>query len=173
MTAENGLLPLQNLARAYGVETDYRDNNGRRQEASPEPLLAVLKALGAPVGGVEDIPGARRELRQSYWMQPLEPVVVAWGGAPVEIDLRLASDRASGTAACRLKLETGEVREWGINLSQLPTIQMATVEGAGYTAKSVAIPGPLPMGYHWLTVETLGQLSEAMVISAPVMAYAP
>jgi len=173
MTAENELLSLQNLARAYGVETDYRDNNGRRQEASAETLLAVLKALGAPVGSIEDIPGARRERRQSYWMQPLEPVAVAWEGTPAEIDLRLPSDRASGTAACHLKLETGEVREWGIDLSQLPTIQQATVEGVAYTAKALTITQALPTGYHRLTVETPGHLSEVMVISAPAVAYSP
>ena len=173
MTAENELLSLQNLARAYGVETDYRDNNGRRQEASAEALLAVLKALGAPLDTMVDIPGARRERRESYWRQPLEPVVVAWDGTPAETDLRLPSDKASGSAACHLKLETGEVREWGINLSQLPTIQVATVEGAVYTAKALSVPQSLPMGYHRLTVETPGHLSEAMIISAPAMAYSP
>ena len=173
MTAENELLSLQNLARACGVETDYRDNNGRRQEASAEALLAVVRALGVPVESIEDVPGARRERRESYWRQPLEPVAVAWDGTPAEIDLRLPSDRASGTAACHLKLETGEVREWGIDLSQLPTIQQATVEGVAYTAKALTITQALPTGYHRLTLETPGHLSEVMVISAPAVAYSP
>ena len=173
MTAENELLSLQNLARAYGVETDYRDNNGRRQEASAEALLAVLKAVGAPVSSVEDIPGARRQRRESYWRQSVEPVVVAWDGTPAETDLRLPSDKASGTVTCHLRLETGEAREWGINLAGLPTIQGATVEGAAYTAKALSIPQALPTGYHRLTVETPGQLAEAMVVSAPAKAYAP
>ncbi|MBN2099599.1 MAG: 4-alpha-glucanotransferase [Dehalococcoidia bacterium] len=173
MTAGNEPLSLQNLARAYGVETDYRDNNGRRQEASPEALLAVLKALGAPVEGSEDISAARRERRLSYWRQPLDPVVVSWDGAPTDIDLRLPSDRASGTAACHLKFETGEVREWGIDLSRLPTLQQATVEGATYTVKSIALPQVLPMGYHRLTVEAAGRLNESLFISAPAFVYSP
>ena len=89
MTTENELLSLRNLARAYGVETDYRDNNGRCQEASPEALLAVLKALGVPLDHMEDIPGARRERRQAYWGQTMEPVIVAWDGVSAETELRL------------------------------------------------------------------------------------
>ncbi len=158
MTAENELLPLQNLARAYGVETDYRDNNGRRQEASPEALLAVLKALGAPVGSIEDIPGARRERRQSYWMQPLEPVVVAWDGTPAEIDLRVPSEKGSGVLQCHLTLETGEVRRWTIDVAGLSTTQESMVEGTRYRAGTVVLPEALPVGYHRLTVEMPGGL---------------
>jgi 4-alpha-glucanotransferase len=173
MTAGNELLSLQNLARAYGVETDYRDNNGRRQEASPEALLAVLKALGAPVEGSEDISAARRERRLSFWRQPVPSVVVSWDGAPTEIDLRLPSNESSGTAACRLESETVGVREWGIDLSQLATVQQATVEGTVYTAKTVAVPQALPTGYHRLMVETPGRLNECMIIAAPTLACSP
>ena len=103
----------------------------------------------------------------------MEPVVVAWDGTPAETDLRLPADKASGTVTCHLRLETGEAREWGINLAGLPTIQGATVEGAAYTVKALSIPQALPTGYHRLTVETPGQLAEAMVISAPAKAYSP
>jgi 4-alpha-glucanotransferase len=173
MSTGNELLPLQNLARAYGVETDYRDNDGRRQEASPEALLAVLKALGAPVESVDDVPDARRERRQSYWRKPMEPVVVAWDGTPGEIDLRLPSEKASGTLQCHLRLETGEDRRWTTDLAGLSFIQESTVEGTRYAARAFVIPEALPAGYHRLTVETPGILTEAMVISAPVRAYSP
>ena len=173
MTAGNELLSLQNLARAYGVETEYRDINGRRQEACPEALLAVLQALGAPIERIDDIPAARWERRQLYWRQPLEPVIVAWDGASAETDLRLLSDKASGTVQCHLKLETGEVQHWTIDLAGLPTTHESSVEGTRYTAKTFIVPQALPSGYHRLTVETPSQLAEAMVISAPARAYSP
>ena len=173
MTTGNELLSLQNLARAYGIETEYRDIYGRRQEASPEALLSVLKALGTPIERVDDIPNARRERRQLYWRQPLEPVIVLWDGASAETDLKLLSDKASGTLQCHLSLETGEVQHWTIDLAGLSTTQESTVEGTRYAAKSFTVPQALPAGYHRLTVETLGQLAEAMIISAPARAYSP
>lgn len=171
MTAENELLSLQNLARAYGVETDYRDNNGRRQEASAEALLAVVRALGSPVSSVEDIPGARRERRESYWRQPLEPVAVAWDGTPAEIELHVPSEKGSGVLQCHLMLETGEVRRWTIDVAGLSTTQESMVEGTRYRAGTVVLPEALPVGYHRLTVEMLGGLAEAMIISAPARAW--
>jgi len=173
MTGDNELLSLQNLARAYGVETEYRDNDGRRQEASAEALLAVLKALGAPVEGLQDIPIARRERRQSYWRQPLEPVIVAWDGVFAETDLRLPSDKVSGALECHLKQETGEVQHWTVDLGGLWTIQESAVEGTRYVAKAIVIPQTLPNGFHRLTVETPDRLAEAMIISAPGKAYSP
>jgi 4-alpha-glucanotransferase len=173
MTADNELLSLQNLARAYGVETEYRDIDGRRQEASREALLAVLQALGMPIERIDDIATARRERRQSYWRQPLESVIVAWDGAYAETDLRLPSDKASGSFQCHLKLETGEVQHWTIDLAGLSTTQGSAVEGARYAAKAFTVPQALPTGYHRLTVEMPGQLAEAKVISAPARAYSP
>lgn len=173
MAASSEYMSLRNLARAYGVETEYCDNNGNRHEASAEALLAVLKALGAPVDGMKDIPMARRERRLSYWRQPVEPVVVVWDGAPTQTELRLPSGEASCTAACRLESDTAGIREWGIDLSRLPAIRDTTVEGASYTAKPVAMPQDLPIGYHRLMVETPGRLSESLIISAPALAYDP
>ena len=111
MTAGNELLSLHNLARAYGVETAYRDIENRRQVASPEALLAVLKALGAPVDSMEDVAGARRERRQTLWRRPLEPVLVAWDGACAETELRLSSESCSGIIHCQVETETGELRQ--------------------------------------------------------------
>ena len=40
---------LGRLARAYGVQTSYYDIAHKRVPISPETLLAVLRALGAPL----------------------------------------------------------------------------------------------------------------------------
>jgi 4-alpha-glucanotransferase len=171
--ANNELLSLRNLARAYGVETEYRDNYGEQQEASAEALLAVVKALGAPVASIDDIAAARRERRQAYWRRPLEPVVVVWDGASAETDLRLESATASGSLQCQLCLETGEEHRWTVDLAGLSSIQESTVEGTRYVAKALAVPKALPTGYHRLTLDAPGRLTEAMVIAAPSQAWLP
>ncbi len=173
MSAAPELVMLKNLARAYGIETGYRDFRGHKQEASPEALLAVLKALGAPIEGFGDLDSARREKRQNHWRRPLEPALVAWNGEAGEADLRLPVDEASGVMQCHLKMETGEAHDWNIDLAGLRTSQRLTVEGREYVAKSLVLPRGLPSGYHYLTLVVPGRLVECMVISAPVKAFSP
>ena len=55
---------LKELARLYGVDTSYHDALGQYVEAGPESLLAVLRALGAPVESVDDAPAALEERRR-------------------------------------------------------------------------------------------------------------
>ena len=52
---------LNRLARLHGVETSYLGMDGRRKFASPESLLLVLQALGAPLSSLRDVPDALRE----------------------------------------------------------------------------------------------------------------
>ena len=49
---------LLELARAYNVQTAYTDFWGQRRRAEPEALLAVLRALGAGVETLRDVPDA-------------------------------------------------------------------------------------------------------------------
>ena len=46
--------------------------------ASGEALLAVLKAMGAPVASSGRCPFRHTGKQQQYWQQPLEPVIVVW-----------------------------------------------------------------------------------------------
>ena len=164
---------LQELAHAYGIETAYYDITQRRQETSPESLLLVLRALGAPVETFGDVSAALIEHRQAVWRRCLEPVVVVWDGDSAEVELRLLVDQAVGSAMCHMELENGEARGWACDISGLPTTQTVEVEGERYVAKKLPIPGRLPWGYHRLIVESSGRLSEAMIICAPVKAYLP
>ena len=50
------LSQLHHLAGLYGIKTSYLDMDDHLRSASREALLAVLKAMGAPVVGMEDVP---------------------------------------------------------------------------------------------------------------------
>ncbi len=162
---------IQQLARHYGVQTAYVDVTRRPRQASPEALLCTLRALGAPVESMEDVPDALRERRQAQWERGGEPVIVAWEGKPAELELRMPRDRTSESLSCHLALDTGEVRKWTWKLERLPTKHAANVEGVRYVAKRLSLPGPLPWGYHRLTLESHGRLFQSMIISAPMRAY--
>lgn len=162
--------PLRELARLYDVQTAYYDVDKRRQQAGSESLLAVLKALGAPLNTFDDVPAALRERRLEVWRAPVEPVVVAWDGGPVDLDLRLPADRADGRLACRLEPEEGEPSEWTVELAG-PNGTAVEVEGARFVAKTLPLPARLPAGYHRLVLETNGLRAETMVVSSPVKAH--
>jgi 4-alpha-glucanotransferase len=95
---------LRTLAKLYGIETFYIDMRKRRQEASDESLLLVLRALGAHVQTVDDVPKALRARRDEIEQQLIEPVIVAWNGKLHEAS-RLPQ-RAT------LVLEDGTTADW-------------------------------------------------------------
>jgi len=163
---------LHHLARLWGVQTAYYGFTGRLVQPPPEALVAVLRALGAPVEGLQDIPAALRERRQAVWQQCCEPVILAWDGLPVGPTLRLPASLTDGRVIAHLHLETGEVRSVGRDLRRLPTLRAADVEGARYAAKRLALPGRLPRGYHRLALEIGPKRFESLLISAPARAWA-
>ncbi|HEX5720049.1 MAG TPA: 4-alpha-glucanotransferase [Thermoanaerobaculia bacterium] len=152
---------LRELARLYGVETSYNDAMGRHVEAGPESLLAVLRALGAPLESMDDVPEALDERRRELAERVIEPVLVAWDGRAPTIVLRFGSD--SGRITCRFDLEGGERWAWEKELSSLPP--------ASPSGRLWVLPNDLPAGYHHLRVEHEGISGEALVISAPTRAF--
>ncbi|MBA3728702.1 MAG: 4-alpha-glucanotransferase, partial [Actinobacteria bacterium] len=86
---------------------------GRRREASRPTLVALLRALGAPLDGRGDIVAALRMRRLEQWRRPLEPVAVAWEGRMPALGLRLPARLAARRLRCRIELEDGgETVSW-------------------------------------------------------------
>lgn len=164
---------LATLARMYGVQTAFYDVDRRRQKASPEGLLAVLRSLGATAESFADVQKASQERRQEFWCSPLEPVTVAWRGETTSVVLRVPASKAQGSARCDLTLETGERRQWDCHLAGRPVLQSSMVEGIRYQSLPLPLSPDLPFGYHRLRVEWGGDRSDTLVISAPMKAYAP
>jgi 4-alpha-glucanotransferase len=158
---------LLTLARLYGVQTSYQSAMGHHVEASPETLLGVLRALQASVEGLEDVPEALRERREELARRIIEPVIVAWDGHAPSIELRPGAGR--GSVAYHLDLEGGERRAQMADLQSLPEIPPS--EASAHPGRQLALPEPLPFGYHQLTVELGGRTAESLVISAPSRCY--
>src|SRR5262249_54151643 len=118
-------------------------------------------------------PGALRQRRQELWRQCLEPVAVAWDGRDGGVTLRRPADRASGPVACRVELESGGGRDWSAEWDDLPVRESARVEGVAYEARRLALPGPLPPGYHRLTVRAGAGTWTCLLLSAPTRAHVP
>lgn len=169
--ASGQISQLHRLAHLYGVQTAYRDVTGRWRSAETAALLAVLRALGAPVEGLDDVDPALREHRQNWWRRLSEPVTVAWEGEEARVKLRLPANRAGGHAACRLELESGEERGWRLDLAELPVVRREEVEGLAYVALHLCLPRDLPAGYHRLFLDLPGGDATSLIIAAPRRAW--
>ncbi len=164
--------PLKDLAEAHGVLTSYYDDQGKLVPASADALLVVLRALGVPLGRVDEAGAALRARKQAVWRRLTEPVHVARDGRAGDLPLRLTDTAAGGAVACRLVLETGEAREWSVAAASLPVTEAADVEGVGYRVHRLALP-QLPTGYHRLTVSVGTTVGDCLLLAAPTRAYGP
>ncbi|HEY0514238.1 MAG TPA: 4-alpha-glucanotransferase [Thermoanaerobaculia bacterium] len=166
-TLANEREDLLELAGSYGVQTSYHDAMGNYVEAGAESLLGVLRALQAPVESPGDVAEALRERREELRRRLVEPVVVAWDGHAPSIELRPGDAR--GSVAYHLDLEGGERRAQVTDLDRLPATPPAG--GLPFPGRRLALPEPLPSGYHRLTVELGGRTAESLIISAPTRCY--
>ncbi|MGH7477405.1 MAG: 4-alpha-glucanotransferase [Longimicrobiales bacterium] len=162
-------LALRRLARLYGVQPEYYDIEGRLRRASVEPLLEVLRALGARVTEPGDVALASRSRRLALWQRGLPPVVVAWDGRPPVLKLRRLT-AASGTLRARLTFEDGLTREVTIQAS--PSAER-TIAGQRFRVESLRLTESLPLGYHVLEVEAGGSTWRTRLIAAPRRAWRP
>ncbi len=163
--------PLTKLARQYGIQTSYYDVHHRRCQADPAGLLALVRAMGAPVETLADVPDALEAHTRAHRRAPIEPVVVAWEGTPSQVELRLPDYQAGGSFACHLQLESGETRRWAGTLSRMRLHRHERIGGAGYVTRRIPLPAAMPWGYHRLRIDAGGRRAEALVIAAPARAY--
>ena len=167
--SENRL--LHKLARLYNIQTAYYDVNHRRQSASGESLIAILRAMGAPISTPHEIPLALRERLQTLWQCILEPCTVIWQGKPPLIPLRLCDDTAHSKLTIHLTQENGEYFTWEFQQSDLPEQESVDIENKRYSLKYLTLPHHLPLGYHRLTVEVAKKVVHTLIMVAPVKAY--
>lgn len=168
------LARLRRLARLYDVQPAYVDQEGRTVSASPEALLAALRALGAPVDSARELAGAIRERRRELWGWRFGPVFVAWDGVLPALELRLPAHDAIGAVELRLELEDeAETRHWRAGLEESPVLARQEIDGEPYLALGLPGPGALPLGYHRLSLEAGGRRLDARVIAAPRRAFRP
>jgi 4-alpha-glucanotransferase len=173
MVAVSGINFLHKLAHLYGVQTAYYDVSHRRRQVSVDTLLAILKSLGAPIATLKDTPSAWRQRRQELWQRPLEPVAVAWDGRLASVEVRLPAAIADKSIECHLHMESGKWQHWQCGVSDLQSVEATEIEGTKYVVKALSLPEGLPWGYHRFSIELGSSVKEALIISAPVKAYAP
>jgi len=166
--ATNPKIPaaLRSLAADSGIVLEYLDATGVRRCADPEVLLAVLNALGAPIGRPSDAARLLRSRRSARVERIVEPVTVLDNASPGKI---LVSLREPDTdLECGIESEEGERVEWRIRRDDLESLSCERVDGRGIYCGAVPLPALLQCGYHTFTVRVRGRVGTAALIVAPV-----
>ncbi|MBV9463864.1 MAG: 4-alpha-glucanotransferase, partial [Verrucomicrobiae bacterium] len=161
---------LERLARAHGIELEYQHVFKGTVRASPDALLAALRALRVPIEKPEQASEALSAWEESEAARLVEPVFVSWAGAPLVLEFQRADPRLP--ASCLLKLANGEVRDLSSRLDAAP-VQTRQIGGRVVAVQQVALDGGLPFGYHELLFEEGHREARSTVISAPPRAYVP
>lgn len=162
---------LRRTARLYGIQAQYRDGFDRPCQASTQAVLSVLKTLGAPVNGVDDLSNALRERGQALWRQGIEPVVIAWNGAGLNFKLRLPLRLAEDQVKFQIVLEDGQPLSGICKDESGPARREREVEGERYVTRKLTVPDRLPLGYHRLHLDIGAEHLQAFLLSAPRAAY--
>jgi (1->4)-alpha-D-glucan 1-alpha-D-glucosylmutase len=142
----------ERLCDLCGIETESVDPQGNRVAVPEATRRALLRALGLP----EDEtawPKVLEELESRDWRRVLPPVrVVRADAATVAVAVSLPDDAAQGAVEWRLELEDGSRREGRFDPAATPPLETRVIGGRGYRRHALELPGPLPEGYHRLTV---------------------
>ena len=162
--------PLRELADAWGVVISYRSFDGTRRRVSPDALVGVLHALGAPVVRPEDAADALRARLATRQATVLEPVTVVWGEHSPVIDVR-SDAGAAGSVSFELALDDGStvaVRDTDCR------VQIAATDdgdGRATVVRRFTLPHSVPYGLHRVSCDAGGRRAEAVLLAAPQHAY--
>ena len=162
---------LHTLARSYNIQTIFWDAFGNLIQSPPEAILGVLRILGAPVEQMDDLPDALRQRRQFLYQRAIDPVLIAWNGAPLRLKLRVPSQFAAAEPRYRIVLEDGELLEGSCRKDRETKPAERSVEGVRYVTQVVIVPEKLPLGYHSLHFDVAGLRFDSHCLSSPLQAY--
>lgn len=151
---------LSRLAQLAGIETEFVDAWGKRQELSPERIRTLLVALGFAAGSARDERAALDELARRPWRRAVAPVLVRREQETLEIPVVLAETDAA--LAWRIEEEGGRVHEGRAALEVLAPPGAADrieLDGRRLARRVLRLSLPLPCGYHTLFVEAGGAVA--------------
>ncbi len=147
------------LCAEHGVLTEYHDVWGHRHEASTEALVKLLAELGVDASSAEAASLAEREGKAARDTAVVPPLVAITAGSddwavPVRLPRPMPSLRWTLTEEGGAE-HTGEMR----------------LNGNDSREVRLHLSKPLPLGYHRLRLDDLGE--SVQLIAAPARCYQP
>ena len=161
MTPQDGA--LIELARRFGVATEYDDWVGHRVDVPEQTLIAVLGALGVPAAAADDRAAALARHDREHWSRALPPTVVGRAGTETAFWVHVTHGDA---AHVWVRLEDGTERS---GIRQLDNFTAPyDLDGHMIGEATFALPADLPLGYHRLHLRSgTGESSAALIVTPP------
>ena len=153
---------LVELARRYGIATDYEDWSGRRIDVPESTLVAVLAALGVAAADEAERNAALAAHDRAHWSRPLPPTILGQAGAQTTFWVHVTHGRP---AEVSVQLEDGTVRT-GIRQVDNFTPPF-DLDGRRIGEASFVLPDDLPLGYHRVHLRSGDDESSAALILTP------
>jgi 4-alpha-glucanotransferase len=139
---------LGELARRYGVASEYQDWTGRHVDVPETTLVAVLAALGVSATTEDERMAALEEHDHDYWSRALPPTIVARAGSDSSFWVHVTHGDPVGLW---IRLEDGSVRA---GLRQLENLTPPYDLGERLIGEATfELPDDLPLGYHRLHIQ--------------------
>ncbi|WP_123027233.1 4-alpha-glucanotransferase [Mycolicibacterium stellerae] len=159
---------LGELARRYGVATEYEDWTGRHVDVPETTLVSVLAALGVPAATEDERVAALASHDRDYWSRALPPTIVARAGSDSSFWVHVTHGDPVGLW---IRLEDGSVRA---GMRQLENhTPPHDLEDRLVGEASFELPGDLPLGYHRLYIQAGSVESSTPLIVVPAKLELP
>jgi 4-alpha-glucanotransferase len=153
---------LVELARRYGVATEYEDWTGRQTTVASSTLIGVLDALGVSAATDDERRAALVAHDNDYWARSLPPTIVGSFGVASSFWVHVTHGDPAGLW---IRLEDGTVRT---GLRQLENNRAPYDLGGRLVGEaSFELPGDLPLGYHQLHLQVGSSDNSTLVIVSP------
>jgi len=133
---------LAELARAFGVATEYWDWQGNQVIVGESTISAVLEALGLDVSDDAAIKRSRGVVADRAWRRNLPPIVVCRESWPTWVPVHLPD---GAVAEVWVVLEDATRRDLG----QVDHyVEPRMIDGQPTGEATFEVPGDLPLGWH-------------------------
>jgi 4-alpha-glucanotransferase len=153
---------VRELAAAYGVAVDYWDWQGLHVLVAVDTLVAVLAAWGVDAATADAARAALAARQDEPWRRMLPPVLVTRQGWRTTFDVHVPE---GWPVDVWVELETGEHRG-GVDQHD-NWDPPRTVDGELVGEATFAIPGDLPLGYHWVHAHSGDRQARMSLVVTP------
>jgi 4-alpha-glucanotransferase len=159
---------LGELARRYGVATEFEDWTGRRVDVPESTLVAVLEALGVSASTEDAREAALAKHDRDHWSATLPPAIVGRVDSESSFWVHVTHGDPIGLW---IRLEDGSVRAGLRQLENLTPPYEFDDRQVGEA--SFELPADLPIGYHRLHVQAGSLEASTPLIIVPASLELP
>jgi 4-alpha-glucanotransferase len=159
------MTPLHELATELGVELAWRGVDGRTHVVGDDTVRAICRELGADVSRVEDARDALRAVRDAKAAAGMEPVAVAWDGAPARFVAYVRPNQLDRSFEVTVARDDGATQAWDHSQCIVRVLPGGAV--ADRVRLHIELPGGLPAGAHHVYIDGIGLHTHATLLAAP------